>query len=64
MDSRPATIPLEKYVYNEGRYTILAHAAPEIAAKLLIEAQHDADERWKLYERLAAVPDTVIPAGN
>ena len=32
LDSRPATMPLEKYIYNEGRYTMLANAQPDAAA--------------------------------
>jgi pyruvate-ferredoxin/flavodoxin oxidoreductase len=56
LDSRPATIPLEKYIYNEGRYTILTHTAPETAASLLIEAQDDVRLRWKLYEHWASLP--------
>jgi pyruvate-ferredoxin/flavodoxin oxidoreductase len=56
LDSRPATIPLEKYIYNEGRYTILTHSAPETAAGLLIEAQDDVRLRWKMYEHWASLP--------
>ena len=56
LDSRAATIPLENYVYNEGRYTILAHSAPETAAALLTEAQGDVHLRWKLYEHWASLP--------
>ncbi len=54
LDSRPASLPLEKYVYNEGRYTMLARSAPEAAALLLIEAQKDVVNRWKLYEHWAS----------
>ena len=56
MDSRAPSIPLEKYVYNETRYTMLTHSAPEAAAKLLQEAQEDVRKRWKLYEHWAAMP--------
>ncbi len=28
LDSRPPSLPLEKYVYNEGRYTMLARSSP------------------------------------
>ena len=59
LDSRPPTIPLEKYIYNEGRYNILVHYAPETAALLLREAQHDVDLRWKLYQHWAGVPHSL-----
>jgi len=56
LDSRPASLPLEKYVYNEGRYTMLVRSDPERAAALLTEAQKDVDLRWKLYEHWASMP--------
>ena len=56
LDSKAPTIPLEKYIYNETRYSMLKHSNPEVAAELLKEAQHDVAERWKLYESWAAMP--------
>jgi pyruvate-ferredoxin/flavodoxin oxidoreductase len=53
LDSRPPTLPLEKYAYGEGRYTMLVQSAPETAAMLLEEAQGDVNLRWKLYEHWA-----------
>jgi pyruvate-ferredoxin/flavodoxin oxidoreductase len=55
LDSRAATIPLSKYVYNEGRYSMLARSAPETAALLLTEAGQDVSSRWKLYEQWAGL---------
>ena len=55
LDSRPPSLPLEKYIYNEGRYTMLVRSAPEAAALLLTEAQRDVNLRWKLYEHWAAL---------
>ncbi len=57
LDSRPASIPLEKYIYNEGRYSMLVQSAPEAAALLLADAQQDVLTRWKLYEYWARMPD-------
>jgi len=54
LDSRPPSIPLEKYVYNEGRYAMLARSSPEAAAILLEEAQRDVNLRWKLYAHWAS----------
>jgi pyruvate-ferredoxin/flavodoxin oxidoreductase len=53
LDSRPPALPLEKYIYNEGRYTMLKKSNPEVAEKLLKDAQADVDARWALYENLA-----------
>jgi pyruvate-ferredoxin/flavodoxin oxidoreductase len=59
LDSRPASLPLEKYVYNEGRYTMLVQSDPEAAALLLSDAANDVATRWKLYEHWANMPGAV-----
>jgi pyruvate-ferredoxin/flavodoxin oxidoreductase len=56
LDSRPPSIPIEKYMYNETRFTILKNSDPKTAHELLRLAQEDVDSRWRLYERLAAAP--------
>ena len=56
LDSRPASLPLEKYVYNEGRYTMLVQSDPQAAALLLADAEKDVATRWKLYEHWAKMP--------
>ena len=56
LDSRPPNLPLQKYMYNEARFTILKNSDPTTAQELLCLAQEDVDNRWKLYERLAATP--------
>jgi pyruvate-ferredoxin/flavodoxin oxidoreductase len=56
LDSKAPALPLEKYIYNETRYTMLKHSAPEHAAELLREAQQDVYKRWKVYEHMAASP--------
>jgi pyruvate-ferredoxin/flavodoxin oxidoreductase len=55
LDSRPPTLPLEKYIYNETRYTMLVHSKPAMAKELLEEAQADVTRRWRQYEHLAAL---------
>jgi pyruvate-ferredoxin/flavodoxin oxidoreductase len=55
LDSRPPSLPLEKYVYNETRYTMLVHSDPEAAKRLLQLAQEDVNTRWRLYENWAAM---------
>jgi pyruvate-ferredoxin/flavodoxin oxidoreductase len=56
LDSKAPSVPLEKYLYNETRYTSLQQAHPEEAKKLLELAQNDVHERWKLYEAFANMP--------
>ncbi len=56
LDSKAPSVPLEKYIYNETRYTMLVHSNPEAAARLLKEAQADVGERWRFYSQLAQMP--------
>src|SRR5262249_9742329 len=54
LDSRPPTIPLQKYAYNETRYTMLVQSKPEAGRQLRNEAQEEVTRRWRLYEHWAA----------
>jgi pyruvate-ferredoxin/flavodoxin oxidoreductase len=56
LDSRPPSLPLAKYIYNETRYTMLVQADPSAARELLGLAQDDVNERWRTYEYLASLP--------
>jgi len=60
LDSKAPSIPLEKYIYNETRYTMLRHGHPEEAAHLLREAQEDVMKRWRLYEQMANMSFTAL----
>ena len=51
IDSKPGTIPVKDYAYNEVRYKMLAMSKPEVAEQLIELAQSDVDQRWKLYEK-------------
>ncbi len=53
LDSKAPSIPLQKYAYNETRYTMLAQSNEEAAERLLKLAQEDVNKRWKMYEQLA-----------
>jgi len=55
LDSRAPSIPLEQYIYNETRYTMLVNSNPEEAKKLLQAAQENVNERWKLYQHMASM---------
>ncbi len=56
LDSKAPSVPLEKYIYNETRYTMLRHSNPEAAERLLKNAQAEVLARFKLYEARAAQP--------
>ena len=53
LDSKPPRLPLDKYIYREGRYRMLTQSQPERAARLLELAQADVKGRWDIYLRLA-----------
>ncbi|MGE5568800.1 MAG: pyruvate:ferredoxin (flavodoxin) oxidoreductase [Rhodospirillales bacterium] len=70
LDSRAPTLSLDKYIYNETRYSMLRHGQPEVAKALYELAEQDVHRRWKLYEYMAAMPGnggepaaTPVPAG-
>jgi pyruvate-ferredoxin/flavodoxin oxidoreductase len=50
MDSKPATIPLEDYIYSEARYTRVVRENPELAETLLEGAKADVQARWEKLE--------------
>jgi len=56
LDSRPPSVKLKDYVYNETRYTMLAKSNPEEAHHLLELAQQDVLNRWKIYENMVNMP--------
>lgn len=53
LDSRAPSLPLEEYIYREGRYRMLKQSNPEAAARLLELAKSDVEARWEQIERLA-----------
>jgi pyruvate-ferredoxin/flavodoxin oxidoreductase len=53
LDSKPPSLPLSDYMYNETRFSLLTQTNPAEAERLLGLAQHDVAEQWKTYERLA-----------
>ncbi|MGA8042620.1 MAG: pyruvate:ferredoxin (flavodoxin) oxidoreductase [Terracidiphilus sp.] len=56
LDSKAPSIRLKDYAYREARYTMLARSNPELAAKLLEEAQDDVERQWRVYSARAAMP--------
>jgi pyruvate-ferredoxin/flavodoxin oxidoreductase len=53
LDSKAPSIPLDKYIYNETRYTMLAQSQPDAAKELLWLAQEDVHKRWATYQKWA-----------
>ena len=53
LDSKGIKIPLTDFAYAETRYKMLTKTHPELAKKLIKEAQNDVNQTWKEYERLA-----------
>jgi pyruvate-ferredoxin/flavodoxin oxidoreductase len=56
LDSRSPKKSVSQSMYAENRFKMLTKSKPEDAKRLLKEAQHDVDARWKMYEYLAARP--------
>ncbi len=54
LDSTRPRLPLEEYAYRELRYRILTRTRPDDARMLLRQAQASVDERYRLYEDMAA----------
>jgi pyruvate-ferredoxin/flavodoxin oxidoreductase len=55
LDSKAPSIPLKQYAYQEARYTMLARSNPDVARKLLDEAQDDVERTWRVYSDRAAM---------
>jgi pyruvate-ferredoxin/flavodoxin oxidoreductase len=56
LDSRPPSIPLKQYAYQETRYTMLARMHPEAAKQLLHSAEEDVHRMWDLYHYFSQMP--------
>jgi len=54
LDSTRPRIPLEEYRYNEVRFKSLTQTRPDDARHMLKQAQLDLEERYRVYEDLAA----------
>ena len=54
LDSQQAKISFEEYAYKEMRYNILNFTNPYEAKRLKALAQKEIDDRWMVYQQLAA----------
>lgn len=57
LDSRAPKIPFKDYAYNEMRYLMLSKSDPKTAKAMMEKAQHEVDNRWKLYKKMENVYD-------
>jgi pyruvate-ferredoxin/flavodoxin oxidoreductase len=53
LDSKGLKIPFKDYAYMETRYKMLTKSHPELAKKLIEEAQQDVTKSFKFYEQMA-----------
>ena len=53
LDSKAPSIPLKEYMYQEGRFSVLARSHPERAAELLDKAEQDVSDQRAQYDRMA-----------
>jgi pyruvate-ferredoxin/flavodoxin oxidoreductase len=54
LDSRPPSISLKEYMYRETRFKMLTKSNPAEAARLMKLAEQDVQNRWQMYEHIAA----------
>src|SRR5690606_16639510 len=54
LDSKGLKMPFKDYAYMETRYKMLTKTHPELAKKLIDEAQKDVENRWNMYQQLAS----------
>ncbi|MGC2201355.1 MAG: hypothetical protein WA633_14585, partial [Stellaceae bacterium] len=54
LDSTRPRLPVEEFAYRELRYRVLTQTRPEEARMLMRQAQAAANERYRLYEDMAA----------
>ncbi|MBD3345873.1 MAG: pyruvate:ferredoxin (flavodoxin) oxidoreductase [Chitinivibrionales bacterium] len=55
LDSKPPSIPLEDYIYNETRYQMLRYSNPERAEAFLNSARDEVDSRRRFYEHWSSM---------
>jgi pyruvate-ferredoxin/flavodoxin oxidoreductase len=54
LDSRPPSISLKEYMYRETRFKMLTKSNPAEAERLMKLAEQDVQNRWQMYEHIAA----------
>jgi pyruvate-ferredoxin/flavodoxin oxidoreductase len=62
LDSKAPSIPLQEYMYQEARFSMLVRSHPREARELLRMAQDDVERQWRVYESRAAMAGEGTPA--
>ncbi len=55
LDSKPPSIPLSQYAYNETRFRMLLQSDEQRAETLMKLAEEDIKSRWQLYQLMASM---------
>jgi pyruvate-ferredoxin/flavodoxin oxidoreductase len=55
LDSKDPSIQVSEYAYNEARYRMLINQDEERAQLLMVSAQKQVDDKWKLLKRTAGI---------
>jgi pyruvate-ferredoxin/flavodoxin oxidoreductase len=58
LESKGLKIQFRDYAYMETRYKMLTKTHPEMAERLMVEAQKDVEEKVKMYEAMASQTQT------
>ncbi|WP_374494558.1 pyruvate:ferredoxin (flavodoxin) oxidoreductase [Zoogloea sp.] len=61
LDSAAPSQPMQAFMDSETRFAMLARSHPDVARRLAVEAQREADQRYRAYQELAARPATSKP---
>jgi pyruvate-ferredoxin/flavodoxin oxidoreductase len=59
LDSKPPKGSFKELAMKQARFAMLARSKPEEAERLLALGQNDIDQRWQLYEQMAAMKRSV-----
>ncbi|MEA1952747.1 MAG: pyruvate:ferredoxin (flavodoxin) oxidoreductase [Planctomycetota bacterium] len=57
LDSKPPKGEYKDFAMQQGRFAMLARSKPEEAERLMELAKEDIDDRWQIYERMAATSE-------
>ncbi len=64
LDSRKPIGTFREFAEKEGRFNVLAQSRPEQAERLFELAQQDINDRWRVYEQMAAMERVVAQASG
>jgi pyruvate-ferredoxin/flavodoxin oxidoreductase len=62
--SKPPKGSFKDLAMKQARFAMLARTKPEAAERLIAAGQNDINERWRLYEQMAAMTRTAGAPGQ